>query len=258
MGGILPALRCHLSRNATKRWRFAGIESFMELYIIAGPNGAGKTTFAREFLPKYANCTNFVNADLIAQGLAPFSPETAALRAGRTMLGEIWSFAQSGVSFAFETTLSGRSYLPLLRRLKTQGYEIHFFFLWLKSVDLALSRVRGARLKRRARRAGSNCPPKIRPIHSQLSAPLHAKRQSRCGSPHVVCRCDILSLDPDPECFPGLAIRRSRERVVLSVCSVLGLGDIGQQLDKPDRRLLQGATRAQSILSLLHVPQTAH
>jgi len=41
----------------------------MELYIIAGPNGVGKTTFAREFLPHYADCKNFVNADLIAQGL---------------------------------------------------------------------------------------------------------------------------------------------------------------------------------------------
>jgi predicted ABC-type ATPase len=79
----------------------------MDLYIIAGPNGAGKTTFAREFLPNYADCKNFVNADLIAQGMAPFSPETAALRAGRTMLGEIQSFAQGGVSFAFETTLLG-------------------------------------------------------------------------------------------------------------------------------------------------------
>jgi predicted ABC-type ATPase len=61
----------------------------MDLYIIAGPNGAGKTTFAREFLPNYADCKNFINADLIAQGMAPFSPETAALRAGRAMLGEI-------------------------------------------------------------------------------------------------------------------------------------------------------------------------
>ena len=40
----------------------------MELYIIAGPNGVGKTTFARTFLPKYADCKNFINADLIAQG----------------------------------------------------------------------------------------------------------------------------------------------------------------------------------------------
>src|SRR6266404_1803714 len=100
------------------------------LYVIAGPNGAGKTTFAREFLPNYADCKNFVNADLIAQGMAPFSPETAALRAGRTMLEEIRSFAERRVSFAFETTLSGRSHLTLLRKLKAEGYDIHFFFLW--------------------------------------------------------------------------------------------------------------------------------
>jgi len=125
----------------------------MELYIIAGPNGAGKTTFAGEFLPNYADCKNFVNADLIAQGMAPFSPETAALRAGRTMLEKIRSFAERRVSFAFETTLSGRSHLTLLRKLKAEGYDIHFFFLWLKSVDLALSRVR-----ERVSRGGHDVP----------------------------------------------------------------------------------------------------
>jgi len=36
------------------------------VYIIAGPIGAGKTTFAQEFLPNYARCPNFVNADIIA------------------------------------------------------------------------------------------------------------------------------------------------------------------------------------------------
>ena len=114
----------------------------MDLFIIAGPNGAGKTTFAREFLPNYADCKNFVNADLIAQGMAPFSPETAAFRAGKMMLSEIQSFAKRRLSFAFETTLSGRSYMGMLRRLKAQGYEVHLFFLWVESVDLALSRVR--------------------------------------------------------------------------------------------------------------------
>ena len=127
--------------------------NLMELYIIAGPNGAGKTAFAREFLPNYAGCKNFVNADLIAQGMAPFSPETAALRAGRTMLEEIRSFAERRVSFAFETTLSGRSHLTLLRKLKAEGYDIHFFFLWLKSVDLALLRV-----KERVSRGGHDVP----------------------------------------------------------------------------------------------------
>ena len=64
------------------------------VYIIAGPNGAGKTTFAREFLPNYADCKNFINADLIAQGVSPFAAEEIAFRAGRLMLEEIELYAK--------------------------------------------------------------------------------------------------------------------------------------------------------------------
>ncbi len=52
--------------NATKR---------LKIIIIAGPNGAGETTFAQEFLPNEAGCPIFINADLIAAGLAPFDQE---------------------------------------------------------------------------------------------------------------------------------------------------------------------------------------
>jgi len=61
----------------------------LKVVIIAGPNGAGKTTFAREFLPNEAACPVFVNADLIAGGLAPFQPQSAAIKAGRLMLEQI-------------------------------------------------------------------------------------------------------------------------------------------------------------------------
>ena len=114
----------------------------LDVYIIAGPNGAGKTTFAREFLPNYADCRNFINADLIAQGVSPFSPSSAAFRAGRLMLAEIERYASRGESFGFETTLSGRSYASSLRRLKKRGYKLHFFYLWLPTIRLALARVR--------------------------------------------------------------------------------------------------------------------
>ena len=112
------------------------------VYIIAGPNGAGKTSFAREFLPDYAECRNFVNADLIAQGVSPLSPETAAIHAGRLMLEEIDNFARRGADFGFETTLSGRAHLKLIRHLKSRGYGINIFYLWIPSVEVALSRVR--------------------------------------------------------------------------------------------------------------------
>jgi predicted ABC-type ATPase len=111
------------------------------IVVIAGPNGAGKTTFAREFLPHEANCPDFINADLIAAGLSPFKPESAALRAGRLMLEEIHDKISHGKSFAFETTLSGRTYVKLLRDCRNQGYHILLVFLSLPSAEMAVARV---------------------------------------------------------------------------------------------------------------------
>lgn len=125
------------------------MKSAPELFVIAGPNGAGKTTFAREFLPRFAKCREFVNADLIAGGLSPFSPGAAAMEAGRIMLGKIGELAAQRHTFAFETTLSGRGYLTLFRRLRLEGYRIHILFLWLPRVELAIGRV-----KERVRRGG--------------------------------------------------------------------------------------------------------
>jgi predicted ABC-type ATPase len=110
-------------------------------YIIAGPNGAGKTTFATEFLPRFANCRNFINADLIARGLSPFDPDAGMLRAGRTVLERIAEFTEARTDFAFETTLSGRSYAPLLRGVKKAGFRLHMFYLWIPSPELALLRI---------------------------------------------------------------------------------------------------------------------
>jgi predicted ABC-type ATPase len=74
-------------------------------YIVAASNGAGKTTFATEFLPRYAECTNFINPDLIARGLSPFDPDAALVRAARLVLERIDQMSRAGSDFAFETTL---------------------------------------------------------------------------------------------------------------------------------------------------------
>jgi predicted ABC-type ATPase len=124
-----------------------------KIIVIAGPNGAGKTTFARSFLPQEAQCPRFINADLIAAGLAPFAPETAAIKAGRLMLEEIATCARRGESFAFETTLSGVAYLAHIKAWRTAGYHISLFFLSLPDAEVAIARVAG-----RVRQGGHDIP----------------------------------------------------------------------------------------------------
>jgi predicted ABC-type ATPase len=124
-----------------------------KIIIIAGPNGAGKTTFARSFLPEEAQCPRFINADLIAAGLSPFAPETASLKAGRLMLGEIADCVRKGESFAFETTLSGLSYLARIRQWREQRYHVSLFFLCLPDAETAIARV-----AERVRQGGHDIP----------------------------------------------------------------------------------------------------
>jgi predicted ABC-type ATPase len=112
-----------------------------KVVIIAGPNGAGKTTFAREFLPAEAGLPTFINADLIAAGLSPFDPDAAAFRAGRMMLTEIDRYAGAGQSFAFETTLSGHTYLRRIEAWRSSGYSVKLIFLALRSPEEAIARV---------------------------------------------------------------------------------------------------------------------
>lgn len=111
------------------------------VYVIAGPNGAGKTTFAMTLLPNYANCREFLNADLIATGLSPFAPESQAVAAGRLMLKRLEECIDARTSFAMETTLSGKSYARTFRKMKSAGYRIAMWFLWLSEPDLAIRRV---------------------------------------------------------------------------------------------------------------------
>jgi predicted ABC-type ATPase len=124
-----------------------------KIIIIAGPNGAGKTTFARSFLPEEAQCPRFINADLIAAGLSPFAPDVAALKAGRLMLTEIADCVRKGESFAFETTLSGLSYLAHIKQWRAKSYHVSLFFLSLPDAETAIARV-----AERVRQGGHDVP----------------------------------------------------------------------------------------------------
>lgn len=110
-------------------------------WIIAGPNGAGKTTFALEYLPQVAQCSRFINADLIAAGLSPLAPERELLAASRLFLSEIEAAITRRQDFAFETTLAGRSYLKLVRRLRAEGWCTELIYMALPSMEMSKLRV---------------------------------------------------------------------------------------------------------------------
>ncbi len=150
-------------------------------WIIAGPNGAGKTTFALEYLPKVALCRHFINADLIAAGLSPLAPEQQLLAASRLFLHEIEGHIVAGQDFAFETTLAGRGYLKLIRRLQANGWRVELIYLALPNAEMSRLRV-----AERVAHGGHDIPADAiarrfpRSLHNlfQLCAPL--VDQTRC------------------------------------------------------------------------------
>ncbi len=109
--------------------------------VIAGPNGSGKTTFALVYLDEVAKCPNFINADLIAAKLSPGDPDKLWMKASRILLNEGRDFVKRRESFAFETTLAGRSYLRMTRELVDAGWQVNLIYLWLANVDISRERV---------------------------------------------------------------------------------------------------------------------
>lgn len=123
------------------------------MYIIAGCNGAGKTTASYTVLPEILDCKEFVNADEIAKGISPFQPEKVGIEAGRYMLKRIQHLFESGENFAFETTLSTRSYVQFVNKAKMNNYNVTCLFFLLNSEELAISRV-----ATRVKEGGHNIP----------------------------------------------------------------------------------------------------
>ncbi|HWB12765.1 MAG TPA: AAA family ATPase [Pirellulales bacterium] len=126
--------------------------------VLAGPNGAGKSTSAARLLRGALKVDEFVNADLIAEGLSAFAQDRVAFQAGRIMLARMHELANARASFGFETTLATRSYASWLSQLRQSGYKVHIVFLWLPGADEAVERV-----AERVRAGGHHVPePTIR------------------------------------------------------------------------------------------------
>lgn len=122
------------------------------LEIIAGPNGAGKSTFAKMFLE--ANLIKkFINADTIALGLSAGTQSSIALQAGRLMISEIYQNIKRAESLVFETTLSGKNWIKLIKKAKDKNYNVKLHYVSIHSEELAVDRV-----NYRVQNGGHNIP----------------------------------------------------------------------------------------------------
>ncbi len=126
-----------------------------DFYLFGGPNGAGKTTIALRALP-VLGCHEFVNADAIARALSPFQPESVAFRAGVLMMKRLRELAAKNVSFATESTLSARAYVPFIKNCQARGYTFHLIYIWLPDPEMNVARVAA-----RVSAGGHNIPPDV-------------------------------------------------------------------------------------------------
>jgi len=111
-------------------------------HVVAGPNGSGKSTFALRYLPEWAGAIEYVNPDLMAQGLSPIDISISAIKAGKLTLERISEIIESGESFGFESTLSGRGHLRLLSDARARGYSVNLYYLWMPQSAMLPVRIR--------------------------------------------------------------------------------------------------------------------
>ena len=124
------------------------------LIIISGPNGAGKTTFARNLITeRLPNDFEFLNADLIADALSPFKPQSVAIAAGKEFLARFDQLLSQQTSFVAETTLSSLTLQKRLKKARLAAYRIQIIFISLPNSDLAVERV-----KQRVKLGGHDIP----------------------------------------------------------------------------------------------------
>lgn len=111
------------------------------LIVFAGPNGSGKSTLTRRLLEKEVDIGHLLDPDAIARRINPENVQEAAAQAAREVINRQKQYLESGSSFAFETTLSGRREMRIIQEAKSTWFYTTINYVGLDDPTINVLRV---------------------------------------------------------------------------------------------------------------------
>lgn len=71
------------------------------------------------------------------------NPSRVRIQAGKLFFQKIKTVVSDGKDLLIEVTLAGRGFRRTIRRLKQADYTVHIIFIFLRTPDLCVNRIRG-------------------------------------------------------------------------------------------------------------------
>jgi predicted ABC-type ATPase len=114
----------------------------LTLTVVAGANGCGKTTLTRWARDEFQE-SSVLDPDAIARSQQATGVHTgSAIDAGREALRMAGSLLASNQSFTVETTLSGHTYIRMMREAKRRGYLVVLIYIGTSHIAINMQRIR--------------------------------------------------------------------------------------------------------------------
>ena len=117
-----------------------------DFYLFAGITGAGKSTLFST-VPEDIKNTFRINTDEVVKKFGNWRNEIDQIKAAKIAVKLRKGYIEKGVSFNEETTLTGKTILNLIDRLRDKNYKLHLFYVGVDSVEIAKERIRSRVLK---------------------------------------------------------------------------------------------------------------
>lgn len=113
------------------------------LCIVAGPNGSGKTSTTIQLLNnEWAEDSVYINPDNIAQErFGDWNSPEAVLKAAELATEMRYKCLADRVDFVFETVFSSEEKLQFVKKAKSEGYFVRFFYVCTETPVINAGRI---------------------------------------------------------------------------------------------------------------------